>query len=226
VKLLVVEDEPRMAELLRKGLTEKGHTVICTSNGLSALELLGLYSFEVIVLDIMLPKLNGYELARLLRAADNTTPILMLTAKDSVPDIVRGLDLGADDYVTKPFSFRELLLRLGAIKRRSPLSRMAKVQVADLFLDRQTREVTRNGKRIFLTKTEYSLLEKLMCNAGTPTPRDTLIESVWGAERDIGGNTLDAFVRLLRSKVEGVGCPKLIHTVRGVGYVVSEENRK
>ncbi len=168
MKLLIVEDELRMAELLRRGLTEEGHAVTCAPDGQAAFELLQQSEFEVVVLDVMMPKLSGYELARRMREEKNSTPVLMLTAKDSVPDIVRGLDLGADDYMTKPFSFRELLLRLGAVQRRALVSQEMKLQVADLLLDRRTREVTRNGQRIFLTKTEYSLLEKLVSRPAGP----------------------------------------------------------
>ncbi|MGA9042995.1 MAG: response regulator transcription factor [Terriglobales bacterium] len=224
MKLLIVEDELRMAELLRRGLTEEGHAVTCAPDGQAAFELLQQSEFEVVVLDVMMPKLSGYELARRMREEKNSTPVLMLTAKDSVPDIVRGLDLGADDYMTKPFSFRELLLRLGAVQRRALVSQEMKLQVADLLLDRRTREVTRNGQRIFLTKTEYSLLEKLVSRAGRTVPREMLIQSVWGPGHDVGSNTLDAFIRLLRGKLEGNGRRPLIHTVHGVGYVVQAEN--
>ena len=147
----------------------------------------------------------------------------MLTAKDSVPDIVRGLDAGADDYLTKPFSFNELMARLRAIQRRATSRPENRLQVGDLILDPESREVTRAGIRITLTRTEYSLLERLMYRAGKVVPRHTLIESVWGFDREIEENTLDAFVRLLRQKVDREGMPKLILTVRGVGYMIRKE---
>ncbi len=220
MNLLVVEDEHRMAELLRKGLSEEGHTVVCALDSTEGLELARSSEFDAIVLDVMMPKLSGYDVARRLRADKIATPILMLTAKDAVPDIVHGLDLGCDDYMTKPFSFRELLARLRAIKRRESVSRETLLQVGDLVLDPATREVTRGQQRITLTRTEYNLLERLMHRAGRVVSRQFLIESVWGFDREIETNTLDAFLHLLREKIDGPGMPKLIHTVRGVGYAV------
>jgi two-component system response regulator MprA len=168
----------------------------------------------------MMPRLSGYDLARRLRAEKISTPILMLTARDSVPDIVRGLDLGADDYMTKPFSFDELVARLRAVKRRTLAGQDPMLRVADLVLDPASREVLRGEDRISLTRTEYNLLERLMYRAGKVVSRRSLIESVWGFDRDIEENTLDAFMRLLRNKIDVPGRPKLIHTVRGVGYTI------
>jgi len=223
LKLLVVEDEARMVELLRKGLTEEGHTVVCASDGSEGLELARDYEFDVIILDIMMPKLNGYDLAQRLRTERIATPMLMLTARDSVPDVVRGLDAGADDYMTKPFAFEELLARLRAVKRRAPVPQQTKLQVGNLVLDPATREVSRAGVDILLTRTEYNLLERLMYRAGKVVPRRSLIEAVWGFDREIEENTLDAFVRLLRTKIDIEGQSKLIHTVRGVGYMIRAE---
>ena len=223
VKLLVVEDEPRMLELLRRGLTEDGHNVTCASDGSEGWELAQAYEFDAVVLDVMLPKMNGVELAKRLRKERIATPVLMLTAKDSVPDIVRGLDAGADDYLTKPFSFNELMARLRAIQRRATSRSENRLQVGDLILDPESREVSRAGIPISLTRTEYSLLERLIYRAGKVVPRHTLIESVWGFDREIEDNTLDAFVRLLRQKVDREGLPKLILTVRGIGYMIREE---
>jgi len=223
LKLLVVEDEARMIELLRKGLSEEGHTVVCGHDGDEGLDLARSYEFDAIILDVMLPKRNGYDLAQRIRLEKIATPILMLTAKDSVTDLVRGLDAGADDYLTKPFAFEELLARLRAVKRRAPVPQPNKLQVADLVLDPATRAVSRGGADIFLTRTEYNLLERLMDRAGKVVPRHSLIEAVWGFDREIEENTLDAFVRLLRTKVDANHQPKLIHTVRGVGYVIRSE---
>jgi DNA-binding response OmpR family regulator len=220
MKLLIVEDEVRMADLLRKGLTEEGHMVTCASDGAEGLALAKAYEFDVIILDIMMPKLTGYELAKRLRAEKIHTPILMLTAKDSVPDIVRGLDLGADDYMTKPFSFEELVARLRAVKRRALVSKEVHLRVADLVLDPASREVLRGEERLSLTRTEYNLLERLMYRAGKVVSRRSLIEAVWGFEREIEENTLDAFMHLLRNKIDTAGRSKLIHTVRGVGYMI------
>jgi two-component system response regulator MprA len=220
LKLLVVEDEARMVELLRKGLTEEGHTVVCANDGEAGMELARNYEFDVIILDIMLPRLSGYELAQRLRKDKIATPVLMLTAKDSIPDLVRGLDAGADDYLTKPFAFEELLARLRAVKRRAPVPQPTKLEVGDLVLDPATRGVSRAGAEIMLTRTEYNLLERLMYRAGKVVPRSSLIEAIWGFDREIEENTLDAFVRLLRAKIDTNDHCKLIHTVRGVGYVI------
>jgi DNA-binding response OmpR family regulator len=223
VKLLVVEDELRMLELLRRGLTEEGHNVVCASDGSEGWELARAHEFDAVVLDIMLPKMNGFELAKKLRQERVATPVLMLTARDSVPDVVRGLDAGADDYLVKPFSFNELLARLRALQRRSTARAQNRLQVGNLILEPESREVSRAGISIILTRTEYSLLERLMYRAGKVVPRRVLIESVWGFDREIEENTLDAFVRLLRHKVDREGMPKLILTVRGVGYMIREE---
>ena len=214
-----------MADLLRKGLTEEGHIVTCASHGEEGLTLAKSYEFDVIVLDVMMPKLSGYELAKRLRAENVRTPILMLTAKDSVADIVRGLDLGADEYMTKPFSFDELLARLRAVKRRALVAQDPQIKVADLVLDPASREVLRGEERVSLTRTEYSLLERLMYRSGKVVSRRSLIESVWGFDRDIEENTLDAFMHLLRNKVDAPGRPKLIHTVRGVGYMIRSDGQ-
>jgi DNA-binding response OmpR family regulator len=223
MKLLIVEDETRMADLLRKGLSEEGHTAVCAYDGAEGLTLAKSYEFDVIILDIMMPKLSGYEMAKRLRSEKIRTPVLMLTAKDSVPDIVRGLDVGADDYMTKPFSFNELLARLRAVKRRAVAAEETKLRVGDLVLDPASREVSRGESRISLTRTEYGLLERLMYRAGKVVSRRSLIEAVWGFDREIEENTLDAFMHLLRNKVDPAGRSKLIHTVRGVGYMIREE---
>jgi DNA-binding response OmpR family regulator len=220
MKLLIVEDETRMADLLRKGLTEEGHNAMCAFDGAEGLEMAKAYEFDIIILDVMMPKLSGYELAKRLRAEKIRTPILMLTAKDAVPDIVRGLDLGADDYMTKPFSFDELVARLRAVKRRALAAEETHLTVGDLTLDPASREVSRGDVHISLTRTEYNLLERLMYRAGKVVSRRSLIEAVWGFDREIEENTLDAFMHLLRGKIDSAGRGKLIHTVRGVGYII------
>ena len=220
MQLLIVEDEARMGDLLRRGLTEEGHTTTCASEGGEGLALAKSYDFDVIILDVMMPKLRGYELAKRLRTEKVRTPILMLSACDSVPDIVRGLDVGADDYMTKPFSFDELMARLRAVKRRALAVQDTNLQVADLILDPASRAVLRGEERVSLTRTEYNLLERLLYRAGKVVSRRSLIDSVWGGDRDIAENTLDAFMHLLRNKIDSPGRAKLIHTVRGVGYVI------
>lgn len=225
MKLLIVEDETRLADLLRKGLTEEGHLVTCASDGAEGFALARAYEFDVILLDVMLPKLSGYDVAKRLRTEKVATPILMLTARDSVPDVVRGLDLGADDYMTKPFSFEELVARLRAVKRRALVAEDTHLRVADLVIDPASREVRRGDDRVMLTRTEYSLLERLMYRCGKVVSRRSLIESVWGFDRDIEENTLDAFMHLLRNKIDSPGRTKLIHTVRGVGYMIRAEEQ-
>jgi len=225
MKVLIVEDEARLVELLRKGLSEEGHMVRCAFDGAEGLFWARSHEFDVVILDVMLPKLSGYELAKRLRAENVETPILMLTAKDSVPDIVRGLDLGADDYMTKPFSFDELVARLRAVKRRKQAAQETNLRVADLVVDSARREVARGEQRIALTRTEYNLLEHLIYRAGQVVSRQSLIEAVWGLDREIKENTLEAFMHLLRNKVDPPGRLKLIHTVRGVGYMIRSEDQ-
>lgn len=223
MQVLVVEDEPRMAQLLRQGLEEEGHSVVVTGNGRDGLAMAGAHLFDAIVLDVMLPGLDGFSVARKLRAARNQTPILMLTARDATHDIVEGLNLGADDYLVKPFSFEVLLARLRAVSRRGAIAQPPVLQVADLSLDPSAREVSRAGRKIALTRTEFGLLELLMKRAGRVVTRENLIETVWGFDSDVRSNTLDAFIRLLRDKVDSAGETKLIQTVRGVGYCLRAE---
>ena len=207
-----------MAELLRQGLVEEGFSVTVSRNGAEALGIAQNAHFDVIILDVMLPGLDGFGVARRLRESLNRTPILMLTARDADQDVITGLNLVADDYLTKPFSFEVLLARLRAVARRGPIPQPMILQVADLKLDETAREVTRGPRRITLTRTEYSLLLLLLRNAGRVVTRDSIIEKIWGYNTEIESNTLDAFVRLLRSKLETSGEAKLLHTVRGVGY--------
>ncbi len=220
MKILVVEDERRMAALLRQGLTEDGHRITLAADGRDALGLAETGAFDLIVLDVMLPGLDGFQVARQLRSRNNRTPILMLTARDSARDVVEGLDLGADDYLTKPFSFEVLLARVRAVSRRGPIPQPVCLEAAGFVMNLGTREVRREGRRIELTRTEFAILEVLLRNAGRVVTRDSLIESVWGADSDIESNTLDAFVRLLRAKIEE---SSLIRTVRGVGYSLRME---
>ena len=222
MRILVVEDDRRMAALLRQGLTEEGHAVTIAADGRTALAMAAAAQFDLILLDVMLPGLNGFEVARTLRAQGNATPILMLTARDAAADIVRGLDLGADDYLTKPFSFDVLFARVRSVARRGPIAQPVSIEAAGLKANTATREVWRGTRRIDLTRTEYAILELLLRNAGRIVPRESLIECVWGNDSDIESNTLDAFVRLLRAKVEEDGRARVIRTVRGVGYTLGE----
>jgi len=223
MRILVVEDEKKMAELLRKGLEEELHCVSVVYDGLSAVEFARTSQFDAIVLDVMIPGVDGFEVARRLRRLDDGTPILMLTARDAVPDIARGLDLGVDDYLTKPFSFVELLARLRAITRRGVAPRRSLLRVADLELDPATRRVLRGGHEVHLTATEFRLLEFLMRRTGRAVSRDSIVETVWGNFETVEDNTLEAFISLLRTKIDRGFQHKLIHTIRGVGYSLREE---
>lgn len=225
MRVLIVEDEKRMAALLKKGLEEENHSVTLAHDGPAGLEMAELYEFDAIVLDIMLPGLDGFEVARRLRRNGNPTPILILTARDAVPDVVKGLDVGADDYLTKPFAFDEFMARLRSVARRGHSPRPARLQVADLTLDPATRQIFRGSQEIQLTPTEYRLLDFLIRRAGRVVSRNTIIEAVWGFDQEIEENTLDAFVRLLRTKVDREFKHKLIHTVRGVGYTVRANSK-
>jgi two-component system, OmpR family, response regulator MprA len=222
MRILVVEDDVKMAELLRRGLVGKGHTVDVAADGIKGLEKSQTLPFDAIVLDVMLPGIDGLHVARRLRGSGVRVPILMLTARDSVPDIVRGLDVGADDYLTKPFSFEVLAARLRVIARRTTTESASVLQVADLTLNTETHEVHRGKRSLVLTRTEFVLLEHLMRRAGRVVSRDDLIEAVWGVDREIGSNTVDVFIFQLRSKIESGSSSRLIQTVRGFGYTVRE----
>jgi DNA-binding response OmpR family regulator len=211
-----------MAGLLRKGLEEENHTVSLAYDGRAGLEMAQCLDCDAIVLDLMLPGIDGYEVARRLRKSGNKTPILVLTARDTVPDVVKGLDIGADDYMTKPFSFEEFLARLRAVSRRASSPRPTLVQVGDLVLDPATHDVTRAGDAIFLSRTEYRLLEFLMRRAGRLISRATILSAVWDSSDDVEQNTLDAFVSSLRYKIDQGRKVKLLHTVRGTGYIMRE----
>jgi len=223
MRILIIEDEPKMAKLLKKGLEEENHSVMVTHDGMEGFEMSRTYEFDAVVLDVMLPGMTGFEIARRLRDSNSQVPILMLTARDAVADVVKGLNVGADDYLTKPFAFEELLARLQAIGRRGPVERLPQLKIADLVLDPITHTVSRAGTEIRLTKTEYLLLEFLMRHSGRALARNAIVESVWGFDSEIESNTLDAFLRLLRKKIDSGHTIKLIHTIRGFGYMLREE---
>jgi DNA-binding response OmpR family regulator len=212
-----------MRELLVQGLEEDGHAVAAAVDGDEGLAMVRAHPFDLIVLDVMLPKLDGVEFAKRLRRERHQTPILMLTARDQASDIVLGLDSGADDYLTKPFSFDVFLARVRAVSRRGPIPQPVRLRVGDLELDTGTRQVWRGGRATLLSRTEYSLLELLMRRAGSVVPREVILDTVWGFGAEVEANTLDAFVRLLRRKIEPAGSDKLLHTVRGVGYTLRRE---
>jgi len=222
MRILVVEDEIKMAALLKQGLEEQLHSVEVAHNGHEAVELGSDREFDVIVLDVMLPGLDGFEVARRLRKNQKQTPILMLTARDAIPDVAHGLDVGADDYLTKPFAFPELLARIRALARRSPATLPTELKVGDLTLNPATMSVVRREQEIRLTVTEYRLLEFMMRRPGRVLTRASIIEAVWGFNEDIEDNTLEAFVSSLRNKIDRGFDQKLIHTVRSVGYCVRQ----
>jgi DNA-binding response OmpR family regulator len=223
VWILVVEDETSMRDALRQGLEEENHTVAAASDGVEGIHAAETCDCDAIVLDVMMPEMDGIELVRRLRKGGRQTPVLMLTARDAAEDVIRGLDAGADDYLTKPFSFRVLLARLRAISRRSAHPPKAKLQVQNLILDPSSHEVSRDGTVLNLTATEYRVLEFLMRRSGHAVSRSAIIEGVWGFDEEIEGNTVDAFIRHLREKIDLGREQKLIQTVRGYGYILREE---
>ncbi|MGH9709045.1 MAG: response regulator transcription factor, partial [Candidatus Acidiferrales bacterium] len=190
-----------MAGPLKKGLEAENHCVSLAFDGRTGLELASTIEFDVVVLDVMLPGLDGFEVARRLRRSQNRAPILMLTARDAVPDIVNGLDSGADDYLTKPFSFEEFLARLRSVSRRGPAPRPTALQVGDLVLNPATHQVVRGGREIHLSPTEFRLLEFLMRRSDRVVSRNAIVQAVWDFDHEVEENTLDVFIRLLRSKV-------------------------
>jgi DNA-binding response OmpR family regulator len=207
-----------MAMVLRDALEKKSHRTVLASTGIEGLEIARSHQFESIILDAMLPGMDGFTVARSLRDARISTPIIMLTARDGTGDIVRGLDSGVDDYLTKPFAFEELFARLRALGRRRHAAASLLYQVEDLELDPLTHTASRSGRPISLTRTEFLLLEFMMRHPDAVLRRDAIINAVWGYEHTVENNTLDAFMKQLRSKIDGASTTKLIHTVRGFGY--------
>jgi DNA-binding response OmpR family regulator len=223
MQILIVEDDTRLARQLKKGLDENGHTVSLAFDGLEGVEAARQGRFDVIVLDVMLPKLDGFGVVKQLRSMRSKTPVLMLTARDSADDIVAGLDAGADDYLTKPFALKVLLARLRALARRKDVGPRLQLQIDNLILDPAQHAVTRAGSPVLLTRTEFALLETLLRNSGRVITRPRLIEAVWGNEREVESNTLDVYVGQLRTKIEPAGSKKLIQTVRGIGFTMRKE---
>ena len=215
---LVVEDESKMAALLRRGLQEEGFAVDIAANGEDGSWLGTENDYDVILLDVMLPDIDGFEVCRRLRAAGRWAPILMLTARDGVQDRVAGLDAGADDYLTKPFSFDELLARVRALLRRGPSERPPVLSVGDLVLDPATRRVSRGDNEIDLTPKEFALLDLFLRNAGEALSRARILEHVWDFAYDGDSNVVDVYIRYLREKIDRPFGRLSIETVRGVGY--------
>jgi len=223
MRLLLVEDEEKVINFVQRGLAAERFAVDVARNGHEGLELAQSYDYDAIILDLLLPGLDGTEVLHKIRRTDSQVPILILTARDAVRDKVAHFEAGADDYLTKPFAFAELLVRVKALLRRGATRQETVLRVADLELDRLSQQVRRGGKRIELTSKEYSLLEYLMANTGRVLSRTMIIEHVWDQSFDGATNIVDVYVRHLRDKVDEGREGNLIRTVRGVGYAISDE---
>ncbi len=221
MRVLVVEDEPQIADFVARGLSENGYSVDIAYDGEEAIQWPSVADFDVIILDVMLPSVDGISVCSTLRESGVRTPILMLTARDAIEDRVAGLDSGADDYLVKPFAFAELLARVRALIRREPVLRGNVLRVQDLTMDTATRCVSRAGEGVELTAKEFALLEYLMRHPNQVLSRTVIAEHVWNYDFDNATNVIDVHVKNLRKKIDGPGGPKLIHTVRGAGYRIS-----
>jgi heavy metal response regulator len=222
MRVLVVEDEAKVASFIKRGLEEESYAVDVAVDGEEAVSMVDAYDYDMILLDIMLPKLDGLAVLAHVRKTRKSVPVILLTAKDMVDDKVKGLDMGADDYVTKPFSFDELLARIRALLRRGKSDESLKLVVDDLELDPVTHKVTRQGKDISLTTKEYSLLEYFMRNPGRILTRTMISEHVWSIKFDTFTNVIDVYINYLRNKIDKDYPKKLLHTVRGVGYMLKD----
>src|SRR5947209_16584417 len=218
MRLLLVEDQPKVAGFIRRGLEEEHYAVDIAAKGNDALDLVAVNTYDLIILDLMLPDISGFDVCQELRRDGVTVPVLMLTALDALDDKVAGLDSGADDYLTKPFAFPEFLARVRALLRRREDVKTSRIQVADLVLDTATHEVTRGGKAIELASKEYAVLEYLMRRAERVVTRTMMLEAVWGYDFDPGSNVVDVYIRYLRRKVDDPHPVKLLETIRGTGY--------
>jgi DNA-binding response OmpR family regulator len=224
MRILVVEDDRKVASFIRKGLEEEGHAVEIAGDGSAAIErATDGAPWDLVILDVMLPKGDGFSVLKTLRQEGLRMPVLMLTARDAVGDKVTGLDLGADDYLSKPFAFEEFLARVRALLRRGGGGTSPVLRLADLTLDPATREVRRGARRVELTAREHTLLEYFLRNAGRVLTRPMLAQHVWGLDFDPESNVVDVYVGYLRRRIEGPGERRLLHTVRGVGYVLTDE---
>ena len=222
MRLLVVEDEVRLNNVISKRLVKEGYSVDSCFNGEEALEFLAVGEFDAVIMDIMMPKIDGLTVLRKMRAGNDTTPVLLLTAKDAVSDRVLGLDAGAEDYLIKPFAFEELLARIRVVIRKSAGNSTNCISVGDLVLDTNSKTVTRAGTAIDLTAKEYDLLEYLMINKGIILSREKIENHIWNFDYSGGTNVIDVYIWYLRKKIDDPFEKKLIHTVRGKGYVIKE----
>jgi len=224
MRILIIEDDKKVAAFLKKGLEEEQYAVDVQYDGADGAFWASEYPYDVILLDIMLPKKDGLAVCKELRAKGLNTPIIMLTAKDTVPDKIAGLDVGADDYLAKPFSFAELLARLRSVMRRSQEYKTPVLTLADLQLDPASRRVTRGGKEMTLTGKEYALLEYLLRNKGRIVTETLIVEHVWDMNYEPGTNVLNVYIHHLRNKLDKGFDKKLLHTIRGAGYILREGN--
>lgn len=221
MRLLVVEDEVKTGDYLRQGLAEAGFLIVLARNGLDGHHLAMTEAFDLIILDVMLPDMEGWRIVQSLREAGHQTPVLFLTARDSVDDRVKGLELGADDYLVKPFAFSELLARVRTLLRRGTVPMLTDhLQVADLILDLPRRRASRAGTKIILSQKEFALLELFVRRQGEVLPRSLIASQVWDMNFDSDTNVIDVAIRRLRAKIDEDFEPKLIHTVRGMGYML------
>ena len=222
MKLLIVEDEPNLLSIIRKGLSENNNEVSVAMDGRTALEMIQNHTFDVVILDIMLPDINGIEICRRLRAAKNFVPILLLTALGTTENVVTGLNAGADDYMAKPFKFTELQARISALARRSNQDNKPNdiIKIDDLEIDGRSKSVKRNGESIILTAKEFKLLYYLAKNSGTILSREQLLDNVWDINFDMNTNVVDVYINYLRNKIDKPFHNKLIHTMKGLGYVM------
>jgi heavy metal response regulator len=224
MRILLVEDDKNVARFISKGLKENLFLVDLASDGEEGFELITQEKYDLIILDILLPKMDGWQVLQKIKEKGIETPVIILTARDSTPDVVKGLNLGADDYLIKPFSFSELLARMRAILRRGKIQRPTELKVANLVLHQMTREVYRDTVRIDLTSKEYALLEYFMQNTGLILTRTMLLEAVWDYNFDPMTNVIDVHINHLRNKIDRDFTPKLLHTIKGVGYVLKAKD--
>lgn len=223
MRLLIVEDEDDLRNILKKKLIKEHYTVDDCGNGLDALDYIAMADYDGMILDIMLPGLDGLELLKKIRGEGNDTPVLFLTARDGIEDRVKGLDLGADDYLVKPFSFDELMARVRVMMRRKPSYVSNRLEIGDLVLDCETKEVQRAGQKVSLSSKEFMVLEYMLRHQNIVLSRDQIEQHAWNYDFEGGSNVVDVYIRYLRKKVDEGFSSKLIHTVRGVGYVLRKE---
>lgn len=223
MRILIAEDEKSLNRIIAKQLKASGYSVDCCFNGEEAYDLISMTDYDAAVFDVMMPKIDGFSLLKKIRNEGNNLPVLFLTARDSIEDRVEGLDIGADDYLVKPFAFEELLARIRVIIRKNSVSKSNVITVADLTVDISSKKVTRNGRDISLSAKEYELLQYLAVNNGIVLSREKIEDHIWNYDYEGGTNVVDVYIRYLRKKIDDDYDKKLIHTVRGMGYVLREE---